>query len=236
MFSLWKPPGQSAASWREALIALGEPLTHLGARNIRVMVVDAAVEKAASQRMTTSADPLGGMVSLWLDNGASLAPVQALLENKVALLHAYQVSEFVPYPEKRNVRRASLKADVPTGQRTPGMCQLALFQRPSWLDVEQWMHYWRDCHSFNAYALQSIFDCRQNLVVQALSPYAPVVHAIVEDHYPDTAIGSLDGFYSAQGDANLLYEREQALSESVCNFMDFRTLDCVLTSFYQVST
>lgn len=236
MFSLWKPSGQSATRWREQLLALGDNLTRLGARQIRVMVVDAGVEKAAMQRMTSSTNPLTGMVSLWLDIGTMLAPVQAMLEKHAALLHAYQVREFVPYPEKRSVRRARLKVDVPAGQRTPGMCQLALFQRPTWLDVAQWTHYWRDCHSFNAYALQAIFDCRQNIVLHALSADAPVVHAIVEEHYPDAAIGSMDGFYGAQGDANVLYDREQALSESVCNFMDFGSLDCVLTSFYQVSS
>lgn len=235
MFTLWKPQGLAVTSWRESLMALGDSLTRLGAQRICVMVVDAAVDKAAAQRMTASAVPLSGMLSLWLEMDSHLAAVQSLLQQHAAPVHAYHVQEFVPYPEKRQARREALQAEVALGQRTPGMCQLALFQRPAWLDVTQWMYYWRDCHGFNAYALQSIFDCRQNIVVQTLSPDAPEVHAIVEEHYPEAAIGNMDGFYGAQGNANLLYEREQALSDSVCNFMEFSTLDCVLTSFYQVS-
>lgn len=236
MFSLWKPQGLAVTHWRDALVALGDSLARMGATQVRVMVVDADVDKAAAQRMTASADPFMGMVSLWLDISTMLVPVQAALEKHAASVHAYHVHEFVPYPEKRSARRVQVQADVAIGKRTPGMCQVAAFQRPPWLDVAQWMYYWRDCHGFNAYALQSIFDCRQNIVVESLTPQAPLIHAIVEEHYPDDAIGSMDGFYGAQGDANLLYEREQALSESVCHFMDFSTLDCVLTSFYQVST
>lgn len=235
MFTLWKPQGLAVTTWRESLMALGGSLACLGAQQMRVMVVDAEVEKAAPQRMTVSVEPLSGMLSLWLDMGLHFTAVRSLLEKHATRVHAYRVQEFIPHPEKRGARRQVLQADVPLGQRTPGMCQLALFQRPAWLDVTQWLYYWRDCHGFNAYALQSIFDCRQNIVVESLTPQAPLVDAIVEEHYPEEAIGSMDGFYGAQGDANLLYEREQALSESVCHFMDFSTLDCVLTSFYQVS-
>ncbi|WP_284337532.1 hypothetical protein [Comamonas sp. NoAH] len=204
MFSLWKPQGLAVTYWRDALVDLGGSLARIDATQVSVMVVDADVDKVAAQCMTASADPLMGMVSLWLDKSNMLDPVQAALQKHAARLHAYHVHEFVPYPEKRSMRRAQVQADVAIGQRTPGMCQESLFQRPAWLELAQWMYYWRDCHAFNAYALQSIFDCRQNIVVESLTPQAQLIHAIVEEHYPSDAIGSLDGFYGAQGDANLL--------------------------------
>ena len=44
MFSLWRPEQQSAEHWRDALIGLQDMLEVLGAREIRVMVVDQDVE------------------------------------------------------------------------------------------------------------------------------------------------------------------------------------------------
>ena len=234
MFSLWRPEQQSAEHWRDALIKLQDMLEVLGAREIRVMVVDQDVKKASPQRMTASTQPPDGMLSIRLEGASGLDPVLGLLQKHVARLHAYQVKESMPCTEKRSARKAQLGIKTRIGERAPGMCQVALFKCPPRLQREQWTRYWRE-HGFNAYILQSIFDCRQNTVIKALTSDAPEIDAIVEEHYPDAAIGNPDGFYGTQGNSELLYAREQATSESVCRFMDFGSLDCILTSFYQVS-
>ncbi|WP_218239804.1 hypothetical protein [Comamonas fluminis] len=234
MFSLWRPKPQSAEHWRDTLIGLQDLLMALGASEIRLMVVDQDVEKASAQRMTASRSPLDGMLSITLEDPEKLRLVLRLLEKHVEKLHAYQVRESVPCSEKRSARKAQLGIQNAIGKRTPGMCQVATFKRPPRLSLDEWTHHWRE-HGFSAYILQSIFDCRQNIVIAALTPGAPEIDAIVEEHYPATAIGNPAAFYGAPGNFELLYEREQATSESVCRFMDFGSLDCILTSFYQVS-
>lgn len=234
MFSLWRPQQYSAEYWRDTLIGLQDLLIALGASEIRLMVVDQDVQNASAQRMTASHSPLDGMLSITLQDMDKLRLVLLLLEKNVAKLHAYQVSESVPCSEKRSNRKAQLGIQSVIGKRMPGMCQVATFRRPPRLSLDEWTHQWRE-HGFNAYILQSIFDCRQNIVIAALTPGAPVIDAIVEEHYPATAIGNPSAFYGTPGDSELLFEREQATSESVCRFMDFGSLDCILTSFYQVS-
>lgn len=235
MFSLWRPAQHSAESWCQSLMDLQRSLQACGASRIRVMVVDGAMDKAASQRITFSKHPLDAMISLWLDSASMLGPVQALIAQQVASLHAYLVCESEPYPEERKARIARFDAEVPLGKRTPGMCQVALFKKPVGMNFEEWMVHWREGHGSNAYPLQSIFGYRQNLVVRRLTKDAPEVHAIVEEQFPDIAIGSAHGFYDTQGDEDLLRQRQKYMSESVTPIMDFSSLDCILTSFYQVS-
>lgn len=235
MFSLWKPVGLSVDCWRDALMVLGGALPAEGVWDVSLMVVDSDVARAAGQRMTVSAEPLDGMLSLWIASTTLLVPIEAALAQHVARWHSYHVEECVPNHARRRALQRPTSGAEAGSMRVPGMCQLALFQRPAWLNRAQWLRLWRDSHGFNAYALQSIFDCRQNVVIAALSEGAPEVHAIVEEHYPDAAIGDVDAFYGANGDAQLLQQREEALSESVCSFVDLATLDCILTSFYQVS-
>lgn len=234
MCSLWKPAGLCSEQWRDELTGACKVLAAQGGQDVHLMLVDAAVAPAAAQRLTSSAEPLDGMLSLWLEDTTMFATMEAVIAQHVAHWHSYHVDEIVPNHERRSMVTRSLREVAVSSVRVPGMCQLALFKRPAQLGITQWLRLWRDVHSFNAYALQSIFDCRQNRVIAALSAGAPEVHAIVEEHYPEAAIGDIEAFYDAKGDAELLHQREQALSESVCSFVDLRSLDCILTSFYQV--
>lgn len=134
MFSLWRPEQQSADIWRKSLMELQGPLQACGAQQVRVMVVDAAMDKAASQRITFSKSPLDGMISLWVDSASMLAPIQALIAQQVTRLHAYLVCESEPYPQERKARIERFDANVPLGERSPGMCQVALFRRPVGMD------------------------------------------------------------------------------------------------------
>lgn len=211
MCSLWKPEGLCVDRWRDSLTGLGQALAAQGGRDIRLMVVDSDVEPALGQRLTSSATPLDGMLSLWLASTALLPQLEPVIAQHVARWHSYHVEESVPQHARRKTAMFSEHNVAMSGVRVPGMCQLALFKRPAQLGQTQWLRLWREVHSFNAYALQSIFDCRQNMVIAALSAGAPEVHAIVEEHFPGAAIGDLEAFYDAKGDVELLQQREHAL-------------------------
>ncbi|MDQ0124306.1 hypothetical protein J2W17_003254 [Pseudomonas lini] len=233
MLTLWKPPQQSVEQWRQALLDLGDNLVGAGARTTRVMVVDEGVAAASAQRITNSAVPLDGLLSVWLDSASQWFSIKALVTPLTSRLEAYLVLESEPYPEERKARAAHYR--VPVGERTPGMNQVALLHKPDRMSYEHWYDTWRNGHGPNAYPLQSIFGYRQNTVVRALTFGAPVLHGIVEENFPPEAIGNPQGFFAALGDPDKCAQRQQAMYESTSKFIDFQKLDCILTSEYQLS-
>ena len=233
MLTLWKPPQQSVEQWRQALLDLGDNLVSAGARTTRVMVVDEGVAAASAQRITNSAVPLDGLLSVWLDSASQWPSIKALVTPLTSRLEAYLVLESEPYPEERKARAAHYR--VPVGERTPGMNQVALLHKPDRMSYEHWYDTWRNGHGPNAYPLQSIFGYRQNTVVRALTFGAPVLHGIVEENFPPEAIGNPQGFFAALGDPDKCAQRQQAMYESTSKFIDFQKLDCILTSEYQLS-
>lgn len=233
MLTLWKPTQPSAGQWRANLLGLHDELARAGAKNIRVMVVDEAVAAAHAQRITNSAVPLDGLLSLWLDSASQWPAIQAIVAPKTRRQEAYLVVESEPYPEERQARAAQYR--VPLGERTPGMNQVALLHKPHRLSYEQWHDTWRNGHGPKAYPLQSIFGYRQNTVVRSLSFGAPVLHAIVEENFPPEAIGNQQGFFAALGDPDTCAKRQQAMYESTSQFIDFEKIDCIQTSEYQLS-
>lgn len=233
MLTLWKPPQQSVQQWRQALLDLGDNLVSAGARTTRVMVVDEGVATASAQRITNSAVPLDGLLSVWLDSASQWPSIKALVTPLTSRLEGYLVLESEPYPEERKSRAAHYR--VPVGERTPGMNQVALLHKPDRMSYEHWYDTWRNGHGPNAYPLQSIFGYRQNTVVRALTFGAPVLHGIVEENFPPEAIGNPQGFFAALGDPDKCAQRQQAMYESTSKFIDFQKLDCILTSEYQLS-
>lgn len=233
MLTLWKPPQQNVEQWRQALLGLSDTLVSAGARTLRVMVVDEDVAGASAQRITNSAVPLDGLLSLWLDSASQWPSIKPLVTPLTSRVEAYLVLESEPYPEERTSRVAPYR--VPVGERTPGMNQVALLHKPDRMSYEHWYDTWRNGHGPNAYPLQSIFGYRQNTVVRALTYGAPVLHGIVEENFPPEAIGNPQGFFAALGDPDTCARRQQAMYESTSKFIDFEKLDCILTSEYQLS-
>jgi hypothetical protein len=233
MLTLWKPARLDAGQWRAVLLGLRDALAAAGGENIRVMLVDEAVASASAQRITNSTAPLDGMLSLWLDSASQWPAIKTIVAPLSSRLEAYLVVESEPYPEERQARSALYQ--VPVGQRTPGMNQVALLHKPDRMSYEHWHDTWRNGHGPNAYPLQSIFGYRQNTVVRALTFGAPVLHGIVEENFPPEAIGNPQGFFAALGDPDKCAQRQQAMYESTSKFIDFQKLDCILTSEYQLS-
>jgi hypothetical protein len=233
ILTLWKPTQPNAGQWRADLLGLRDTLVAAGGKNIRVMLVDEAVAAASAQRITNSAAPLDGMLSLWLDSASQWPAIKTLVTPLTSRVEAYLVVESEPYPEERQARAAHYR--VPLGERTPGMNQVALLHKPDRMSYEHWYDTWRNGHGPNAYPLQSIFGYRQNTVVRALSFGAPVLHAIVEENFPPEAIGNPQGFFAALGDPEKCAQRQQAMYESTSTFIDFEKIDCILTSEYQLS-
>ncbi len=228
LYSLWRQETVSGDDFgvglRQQLVPELQALPSL--RGLRLALVDGAVAAAADKRMQTTGPLPDALLSLWLDDAWKRPDPAALLPALVSRSCAWLVTEAEP----------SVNATQPPGadSRVPGFCQVALLQRPPRLDEDTWLSIWKGSHGRVAIDTQSTFGYRQNLVVCALDPDAPLLHAVVEENFPDAAMTSRHAFYAAADDATLA-ANEAAMMESCARFIDFDRIDVVPMSEYLFS-
>ena len=199
----------------DALVGLGFP-------GVAVNVRDDPV-RDAMMTLTTLDPPVAAVVSVWTQQcyGDPITAAVQLLAGEFGSAAAYLVTESVPLPSP----------DTDTGQRTPGLANVALLRRPAGLDQPTWLHRWQIDHTPVAMATQATFGYTQNAVVRALTPGAPVIDGIVEELFPDTAAHDPHAFYGAVNETDLR-ERLSRLMASVAAFGADRDIDVVPTSRY----
>lgn len=197
-------------------------LLGLGIPGLTLNVRDAAV-RGSLMTLTTLDPPVQGLVSLWTDQhyGGQVRGALELLTPYADHLAAYLVTESVP-----------MRPPVtPSGERSPGLANIALLRRPPHLDEATWLQRWLGDHTPVAIATQSTFGYVQNCVVRALTPEAPPVSAIVEELFPIEAVGSLHAFFGAADDADLA-DRMGKMIASTSAFGANENIDTVPTGRY----
>ncbi|MDO8862229.1 hypothetical protein Q6D67_10990 [Haliea sp. E1-2-M8] len=228
IFCLWRQDAVAAddfgAGLRQQLVPQLEALPAL--RGLRLAVADGAVAAAADKRMQTTGPLPDALLSLWLDDAWRRPDPAALAPELVARSCAWLVAEAEPLVNTTQLPGADA--------RVPGFCQVALLQRPPRLDEQTWLGIWKGSHGRVAIDTQSTFAYRQNLVVCALDADAPLLHAVVEENFPDAAMTSRHEFYAAADDATLT-ANEAAMMESCARFIDFDKIDVVPMSEYLFS-
>lgn len=228
LYCLWRQDAVAAddfgAGLRDRLVPQLQALTAL--RGLRLAVADSAVADAADKRLQTTGPLPDALLSLWLDDAWQRPDPAALAPELVTRSSAWLVAEAEPI----------VNSTQPPGAdaRVPGFCQIALLQRPPRLDEQTWLGIWKGSHGRVAIETQSTFAYRQNLVVCALDANAPLLHAIVEENFPDAAMTSKHAFYAAADDATLA-AHETAMMESCARFIDFDKIDVVPMSEYLFS-
>lgn len=221
MYPLWKMAQQDADSFARMLLQeLAPQLLELGARGLRLSIVDSEVATAQHLRQQNCQPLMDAMLSLWLDSAVLREPFDAAIRARVADMSAYLVTESEP-----------LRSNTEPGQRTPGMTQVVFLQRPQRLSEKQWLEIWQGSHTQVAIDTQSTFGYRQNVVVRALSDNAMPFDAIVEENFPAAAMTSMHAFYGVDTDAQL-QANVKAMIDSCTRFIDFDKLDVIPTSEY----
>ena len=94
---------------------------------------------------------------------------------------------------------------------------------------------WLTDHTTIAIETQATFGYIQNLVLDAVTEEAPVVHAIVEELFPSAGITDMHAFYGSGGDDAELNARLTRLMASVSRIGADRGLDLVPSSRYLYS-
>ena len=201
-------------------------LLETGAPGLAINVRDEAVRKSL-MTLTTLEPPVVGFVTLWTQQsyGDQVRAALARLDRECDDVAAYLVTESVPLPPPETV----------SGERTPGLANVALIRRPDDLDEETWRKRWHIDHTPVAIETQSTFGYTQNQVVHPLTPGAPRINAIVEELFPLEAISDLHAFFGAADDDDLR-DRMERMVASTEAFGANRDVDTVPTSRYVFRT
>lgn len=227
LYLIWKHEGESEAGFRQALLGpLAGRVLDAGARRLRIAVADEDVAPAAKLRMETTRPLPAGLISIWADTAVRRRPFEEAIGSAVARMAGYLVTESEPI--------VNTKHAVADGQRTPGMCQVAILRKPPRLSYEHWQEIWLGSHTQIAIDTQSTFGYRQNVIVRPLTYAAPGYDAIVEEHFPAEAMNDRSVFYNAVGDEAKRKANMKAMNESCARFIDFDKIDVVPMSEYNV--
>jgi hypothetical protein len=226
-YVIWKRADASGAALRDALLRDAVPALHAaGASKITVLVADEHAEAVQKARITREGEPIGGLVSLWLDCVDEHACIEAILRPHVAKLAGYLVTESVVLPNTTHT--------AAPGERTPGVTLLALLEKPKRLDFDQWIAIWHGQHSPLALETQCTYLYVRNVVVRALTPGAPPWRGIVEEGFPSEAVTDPMLWYKAEGDPKKMRENLGRMIASVRVFLDIERVESHPLSEYRI--
>ncbi|WP_280501336.1 hypothetical protein [Nocardia farcinica] len=214
-----------------ALWGTGEDLAHgLGAALAGVGAVDAVLNIAdadvadAMLRLTTFDAPVEAVVTVTLPGDEAAAGVARVLAARADRIAGWRVDVATPLPPK----------PTEVGERAEGLANVAFLRRPADLPYEQWLDRWRGHHTQVAIDTQATFGYIQNRVVEPVTPDAPEIAAVVEEHFPIEALHDVHAFYGSGGDDAELGCRVGRLMQSVATFGADRDIDVVPTSRYRL--
>ncbi|MEV0360027.1 hypothetical protein AB0H71_28610 [Nocardia sp. NPDC050697] len=196
-------------------------LRSAGATAIQVNLADAAVA-GALLRLTTFDAPVAAVVATRVPDEAAGARVTAVLTGFAERVAGWWVEEHLPLPPP----------EVPPGERSPGLANIAFLRRPAELPYDAWRSAWLEQHTAVAIETQATFGYVQNRVLGPATDGAPEIAAIVEELFPIAALTDPHAFYGSGGDDAELHRRTARMLRSVAAFGADRDLDVVPTSRY----
>lgn len=225
LYPVWKSDAESLSDFKQKLLGdVSAQLIKLGVRKLRINVVDEDVAPAEPLRIIASKPPVDGLISIWVDTAIRRQPLEEMIENNVARMMGYLVTESEPIVDP--------KTAVSDGARVPGMNSVVFLTKPPRLSYAEWLDIWHGSHMQIAIDTQSTFGYKQNVIVRPITYAAPPYDAIVEENFPDEAMTDAQAFFDAVGDEEKRQKNEQAMMESCIRFIDFDKLDRILMSEY----
>ncbi len=217
MFALWDA---DHAALRDGALRTG--LAGAGVHLVQLNLDDDDVARA--MRLST-AEPISAIVSTWSGGGTDPAAVAAVLGRVAGRVAGWRVDE----------RRRLDPPEVPDGERADALANIALIRRPAELPEDEWLRRWLVEHTPVAIRTQATFGYVQNIVVEAVTPGAPAVSALVEELFPSAGMTDQHAFYGSGGDEAELSRRFGTLMASVARIGADRDLDLVPSSRYAYS-
>lgn len=217
-YVLWKRGGETDGDFATRLLGeLAPRLRELGARHLKVCVVDRDVEAGAALRIGRMDPPKSGLATFWVDQAQDRAPLEDALRDGCHRIAGYLVVEsraLVPATEV-----------AAPGERTPGFHLVTCITARQGLSRDAFIDFWH--HRFRDVAIetQSTFDYVRNEIVRALTPEAPAWSAIVEEGFPIAALTDPAVFYDAVGDPEKQQANQARMFEHVQQFLDLAVIE-----------
>jgi hypothetical protein len=226
VYVLWKTSETPVERFRAQLLGgIGASFAQRGARAITANIADEQADYASHLRITQLDEAPTATLSVWLDTHLARDPFERELAKIAGRMHGYLVLESMPI--------VNTKHPVREGARVPGICTVALLQKPAAMEYEAWRQQWQGHHTQVAIETQSTFVYIQNVVVRALTPDAPPWTAIVEECFPAEAATDPMVFYAAAS-KEALQTNQRRMMDSCMKFIDFPTLESHPMSAYLV--
>ena len=213
MYALWGSTDLLAADLHHALAAAG-------AERLVVEVDDEHVA-AAQLRLSTYAEPVDAVVSVWTSGDPG--EVTGVLRERTRELAGWVVDERHPLPPP----------STGDGVRVDALVNVALLRIPEGMTREAWLERWLEHHTAVAIETQATSGYVQNVVVEPLQEGQATVDALVEEFFPMAATTDLHAFYGSAGDDAELSRRMTRMLESVATFGAHENIDVVPTSRYE---
>jgi hypothetical protein len=224
IYVVWTRDGASPRDFRQQMLGgTARQLIELGARGLAINLIDDLTVQG--MRITQLAEPMTGMVSVWLDTALKRGPLEAALARVTKRLAGYLVLESVPIVNTKHV--------VSPGERVPGLYNVAFLEKPGFLTYDAWLEWWQGHHTQVAIETQSTFLYIQNVVVRAVTEGTPPWAAIVEEAFPAEAATDPMVFYDADSPEKLA-ENQRRMMQSCERFIDFNHLESHPMSAYVV--
>ncbi|MBH0776920.1 hypothetical protein [Nocardia bovistercoris] len=194
-----------------------------GARAVHLNISDAVVA-TAMLRLTSFPAPVDAVVAVETAPDGDRDAITAAVAAAAPECAGWLVRE----------RRPIEPPAVALGERTPGLVNIAFLRRPATLSYQRWLENWLVRHTPVAIETQATFGYIQNQVIEPVTPDAPEIAAIVEEHFPIEALTDPHAFYGSGGDAGELSRRIETMMRSVASFGADRDIDVVPTSGYRL--
>ncbi len=191
---------------------------------VRYALIDENVLPAKPLEIINTNHPKDAVISVWRNKVTGLEAFYEAIKQLADCVQVYEVMERNPLP------------CIQFAGRVEGMCQVAFLQKPERLQRQEWLDIWLNSHAQIAIDIQSTFCYRQNIVVVAenQSQPWPLLDAIVEENFPETAMIDRAVFFDSASDEKRYKERENQMIESCMRFIDFDKFDCMPMSEYVI--
>lgn len=183
VYLVWAPRELTRAALRDTLLQTCAPrLLAAGAVQLAMHIADPESKMRSPSPDLKRAPPIAAQVSAWVEDPARRAGLEAVLTTAGFQLAGYLVRETV-YTDYGDNRHAAPR-DWPDGQRSPGVSQVTLLERPRRLGYEEWMRRWHGRMSPVSEAIQPRTRYVRNEVVEVLTPGATPWGGVAEECWP----------------------------------------------------
>lgn len=232
---VWSDDAERAQA-RDRMLGEGVPrLLALGPERLVVHVVDPESDvRSPTPFVPRDPPPATGLVDVWLRDPSASGACVNVLQDVGFRVAGYRVDESV-YRDYGGNRHAAARS-WPDGQRSPGIAQVTLLERPARWERDAWIARWHGTISPVSEAIQPRSRYVRNVVLEPVTPAAPRIDGIVVECWPSARhLTNPFLFYGARGPVSLGVNLFRIL-RAVMGFLDIRRIRTTMTGEYFVKT